>query len=145
MNNKSSVLPIGEQCWVILFGFPPAQTALVIEEFLSCGQIVSHHSESPLCNYVMVQFETPLGAQRALTRDGTVLERNGLMIGVQRSEAGPKTKVRVAQSSTATSQSLFLQPQRSAYTVSSSHIPYEQAPYGSDSWFSRFKYYILGL
>ncbi len=132
----------GDQCWVIMFGFPASQTAVVIEEMLSCGQIVSHQSDGPLCNWAHVQFETALGAQRALTRDGAVLERVGLMVGVRRS-SGPTSRPRVAHAAPA-AQALFLQP-RSSYSVTGSHLAYEFAPYAVNSWWSRFKYYILGL
>ncbi len=137
-----------DPCWVIIFGFPSSQTAQVIEEMLSCGQIVSFHADNPLSNWVHVQFETSLGAQRALTRDGSVLERlGGLMIGVRRS-AGRDSKPRVVHSSTTavTTQSLFLQQQhRSGLSVTSSQLAYGFAPYAINSWWSRFKFYVFGI
>jgi hypothetical protein len=132
----------GDQCWVTMFGFPASQTAQVIEEMLSCGQIVSHHSDGPLCNWVHVQFETPLGAQRALTRDGAVLERVGLMVGVRRA-SGPASRPRVAHA-VAAPQSLFLQA-RNSHSVTASGLAYEFAPYALNTWWSRVKYYFFGV
>jgi hypothetical protein len=153
-SSSSSALPgtasalASDPCWVIIFGFPSSQTSQVIEEMLSCGQIVSFHADNPLNNWVHVQFETSLGAQRALTRDGSVLERlGGLMIGVRRS-SGRDAKPRVIHSSTTSlaTQSLFLQQQqRSGLSVTSSQLAYGFAPYAINSWWSRFKFYVFGM
>ena len=134
----------GDACWVIVFGFPASQTSQVIEEFLACGQIVSHHQDSPLSNHVRVEFQTSMGAQRALTRDGSLLATSPhTMVGVRR-HTGP---LRVPTASTglnASSQALYLQPQRSAYSVTSNAF-YDFSPYPHDTFWSRFKYYVLGI
>jgi hypothetical protein len=144
--SSNSMIAGVDPCWVVMFGFPSSQTAQVIEEMLSCGQIVSFHADNPLSNWVHVQFETSLGAQRALTRDGSVLEKLGLMIGVRRS-TGRDSKPRIVHSSAASStQSLFLQQQqRSGNSITSSQLAYAFAPYAINSWWSRFKFYVLGI
>ena len=146
-SSSSSSLSSESLCWVLVFGFPAAQAAQVIEELLSCGQIVSHAADSPLSNWMHVLFETPLGAQRALTRDGMVLERLGLMVGVRRSPgpgSKPRTAAGAATAAAAATGSVFLQQQASRdNSVTASQTAFEYAPYPVNSWWARVKYYFF--
>jgi hypothetical protein len=141
-------------CWVTVFGFGPALTAAVIEELLSCGQIVSHHTEGS--NWVKVQFETPVGAQRALARDGTVLDRAGVMIGVRRTlpprgegggrDGGLSSSSNVSMSvATPSRNALLLAQQRSVYSIAPVKTPFENAPYALTSWWAKVLYYVFGI
>ncbi len=150
----------GASRWVTVFGFPPSQTAAVIEELLSCGQIVSHHTDTANSNWVHVEFETAVGAQRALTKDGAVFGPSGtLMLGVRRRVAPrhggagstPQQSLSMSRATPQSgrnktpfhNQSLYLQ-ERSSYSVASAAL-YSGAPYAqSNSWWSRFAYYVFG-
>lgn len=159
---RSSLVPSqatslsADDTWVTVFGFPSSHTTAVIEEFLSCGQIVSHHTDSPHANWVHVRFETGVGAQRAVARDGQLLERLGLMVGVRRYNPSSSSSSVSSSSSIAPSSlrkntsinpnaSLFLREQRATYSVSAAHTPYAGAPYPVNGWWSKILFYFFGL
>ena len=138
-----------DDCWVTIFGFSASQTSVVIDEFLSCGQIISHHTDNIHSNWVHVQFETVFGAQRALTKDGAVLDRNGMMVGVRRyrpSKESSKRIVATPVSSKPTLQPLYLRQQRAKFSVTTpENGVFEASPYVKNSCWQRFLYYVFGL
>lgn len=65
--------------WVTLFGFYDSQTPHVLRYFQSIGEIIK--SEQGSGNFVHVKFRTKLQQQKAIQRNGKLIE-DGLMIGV---------------------------------------------------------------
>src|SRR5690606_16146101 len=66
--------------WITIFGFPSASASFVLQEFSACGQIVKH----VICaqsNWMHIQYQTRLQAQKALGKNGKVLG-NQIMVGV---------------------------------------------------------------
>ncbi|GMH35672.1 hypothetical protein BSKO_03540 [Bryopsis sp. KO-2023] len=70
--------------WVTLFGFSQEDFALVLQEFLKCGDIITYDASErgPAGNWTHVQYRTPEGAQRALQKNGISINGN-LIVGVQ--------------------------------------------------------------
>jgi hypothetical protein len=69
-------------CWITIFGFPPSSATYVLQEFSVCGQIVRH----VVCaqgNWMHIQFQTRLQAQKALGKNGKVIG-NSIMLGVMK-------------------------------------------------------------
>jgi hypothetical protein len=72
----------GLSCWITIFGFPPSSATYVLQEFSVCGQIVRHI----VCaqgNWMHIQYQTKLQAQKALDKNGKVLG-NSIMVGVMK-------------------------------------------------------------
>ncbi|EDQ85896.1 uncharacterized protein MONBRDRAFT_34068 [Monosiga brevicollis MX1] len=66
---------------VTIFGFGLADLDLVMTEFERCGRILRRETKTN-CNWLHVQFDDQLSAQRALSKHGMVLSAR-LMVGVQ--------------------------------------------------------------
>lgn len=78
--------PAYEDTWVIVFGFLTDGHAVssVLQEFQSCGNIDNwRYPPASSCNWMFIRFETNLGAQRALKKNGQRMGAVPMMIGVQ--------------------------------------------------------------
>lgn len=78
--------PVYEDHWVIVFGFLTDGHAVssVLQEFQNCGNIDNwRYPPASNCNWMFIRFETTLGAQRALKKNGQRMGTVSMMIGVQ--------------------------------------------------------------
>jgi Nup53/35/40-type RNA recognition motif len=66
--------------WVTVFGFQAADTAEILRKFQAYGEIVKHKNEGH-GNWMHLCYQTKLQAQRALSKNGSVVSGN-IMIGV---------------------------------------------------------------
>eukprot|EP00013_Stygamoeba_regulata_P019243 CAMPEP_0177644052 /NCGR_PEP_ID=MMETSP0447-20121125/8473_1 /TAXON_ID=0 /ORGANISM="Stygamoeba regulata, Strain BSH-02190019" /LENGTH=229 /DNA_ID=CAMNT_0019146369 /DNA_START=51 /DNA_END=740 /DNA_ORIENTATION=- len=67
--------------WVTVFGFPPSDASLVLNQFQYYGEVVRHHQPSPNANWIDIQYRTSFEASNALSKNGKVIADN-IMIGV---------------------------------------------------------------
>lgn len=75
--------PAYNDVWVTVYGFSAADTPLILEEFHKCGEILNWGSYGqPRANYIHIQYQNKLGAQRALLKNGTQLSP-ALIVGVK--------------------------------------------------------------
>lgn len=70
-----------DDTWITVFGFPQSATSYVLQEFSIYGQIVRHASTQG--NWLHIQYQTKLQAQKALSKNGKVLANN-IMVGVMK-------------------------------------------------------------
>lgn len=164
-NNMSSMMSSASganNCWVTVFGFSPQSLNKVIESFLSCGQIVQHVTQGH-SNWVHLQFESLVGVQRSLSRNGTVIGGH-TMIGVMKrrefGHSGPGLLFNTTENSRTDAsggsarksshllgnESLYLQ-QRNKYSVAPStagEFGSNGAPRQQDSKMSTFINYFFG-
>lgn len=78
--------PVYQDNWVVVFGFLTDGHAVssVLQEFQSCGNIDNwRYPPASNCNWIFIRFETNLGAQRALKKNGQRMGTVPMMIGVQ--------------------------------------------------------------
>ncbi|KAJ7951727.1 Nuclear pore complex protein NUP35 [Quillaja saponaria] len=74
-------LPAGnlnEEEWVTVYGFPPADTNLVLREFEKCGVILRHVPGLRDANWVHILYQNRSDAQKALNKNG--MQINGVLI-----------------------------------------------------------------
>lgn len=69
-----------DETWITVFGFPQSATSYVLQEFSVYGQII-RHIPNPQGNWLHIQYQTKLQAQKALSKNGKILA-NSLMVGV---------------------------------------------------------------
>lgn len=69
-----------DETWVTVFGIPQSATSFVLQEFSVYGQII-RHIPNPQGNWLHIQYQTKLQAQKALSKNGKILA-NSLMVGV---------------------------------------------------------------
>jgi hypothetical protein len=69
-----------DETWITVFGFPPSATSYILQEFANYGQIINH-VPSTQGNWLHIQYQSKLQAQKALSKNGKILA-NSLMIGV---------------------------------------------------------------
>jgi len=65
--------------WVVVFGFPQQATSTVLKQFQKYGDIVRYRAGEG--NWINIQYQTRLQAQKALSKNGKIID-DGLMIGV---------------------------------------------------------------
>lgn len=70
-----------DDTWITVFGFPQSATSYVLQEFSVYGQILRHCSTQG--NWLHIQYQTKLQAQKALSKNGKVLANN-IMVGVMK-------------------------------------------------------------
>lgn len=70
-----------DDTWITVFGFPQSATSYVLQEFSVYGQILKHTSTQG--NWLHIQYQTKLQAQKALSKNGKVLANN-IMVGVMK-------------------------------------------------------------
>ncbi|XP_071795473.1 nucleoporin NUP35-like isoform X1 [Asterias amurensis] len=77
-----SIAPDGEldETWVTVFGFPPAATSFIIQQFSQYGSILRHVVASN-GNWLHLHYSSKLQAKKALGKNGKVVAGN-IMIGV---------------------------------------------------------------
>jgi nuclear pore complex protein Nup53 len=69
-----------DETWVTIFGFPPAATSFILQEFSQYGNILKH-VVAPEGNWLHVRYQSKLQAKKALSKNGKVF--NGtIMVGV---------------------------------------------------------------
>eukprot|EP00735_Rhodelphis_limneticus_P003912 TRINITY_DN15453_c0_g1::TRINITY_DN15453_c0_g1_i1::g.30490::m.30490 TRINITY_DN15453_c0_g1::TRINITY_DN15453_c0_g1_i1::g.30490 ORF type:complete len:308 (+),score=34.46,sp/Q8NFH5/NUP53_HUMAN/34.31/6e-19,Nup35_RRM/PF05172.8/8.3e-18,Nup35_RRM_2/PF14605.1/3.3e-15,Hepar_II_III/PF07940.8/0.05,DUF4283/PF14111.1/0.14 TRINITY_DN15453_c0_g1_i1:49-972(+) len=66
--------------WVTVFGFPPELASGVLRMMQECGPVVRHRMGNG--NWMHLQYETSLHAQKALSRNGKLIMNDSIMIGV---------------------------------------------------------------
>ncbi|KAK3726984.1 hypothetical protein QZH41_014718, partial [Actinostola sp. cb2023] len=67
-------------CWVTVFGFPPAASSYILEQFSQYGNIMRHEVMTNR-NWMHIQYQSKLQAKKALSKHGKVFGGN-LMIAV---------------------------------------------------------------
>eukprot|EP00126_Sphaerothecum_destruens_P015009 Sdes_comp8912_c0_seq1m320 len=73
-------MPLNER-WVTVFGFPPASASIVLSFFLQYGDITQHVIAPNSGNWMHIQFQSKMQAEKARSKNGKVF--NGtLMLGV---------------------------------------------------------------
>eukprot|EP00731_Ephydatia_muelleri_P024091 Em0016g362a len=71
-----------DDCWITVFGFPPAASSYILEQFSQYGTILDYKVTS--CgNWMHILYQSKLQATKALSKNGKVFG-NGIMVGVQR-------------------------------------------------------------
>jgi len=79
-NQFSGINQSLDDTWVTVFGFTPQDFAFIFKEFQNYGIILRHISGYG--NWMNLQYQTKLQAQKALSKNGKIL--NGrIMIGVR--------------------------------------------------------------
>jgi len=68
-----------DEKWVTVFGFPPSTVSYILRQFQNYGDILQYKTEGS--NFMHIQFQTKLQAQKALGKNGKDFGRN-LKIGV---------------------------------------------------------------
>lgn len=69
-----------DETWITIFGFPPAATSFILQQFSQYGTIVKHVI-APDGNWIHVHYQSKLQAKKALSKNGKVF-RNSIMVGV---------------------------------------------------------------
>lgn len=69
-----------DETWITVFGFPQSATSFVLQEFSVYGQII-RNIPNPQGNWLHIQYQTKLQAQKAISKNGKILA-NSLMVGV---------------------------------------------------------------
>ncbi|XP_065918651.1 nucleoporin NUP35-like [Dysidea avara] len=70
-----------QQCWVTVYGFPPASASFILEQFAQYGTILKH----VICsngNWMHILYQSKLQAKKALSKNGKVFGSD-IMVGVQ--------------------------------------------------------------
>ncbi|KAH9714180.1 nuclear pore complex protein NUP35 [Citrus sinensis] len=78
---QRNTLPAGnlnEEEWVTVYGFPPADTNLVLREFEKCGVILKHVPGPRDANWMHILYQNRSDAQKALSKNG--MQINGVLI-----------------------------------------------------------------
>ncbi|KAL9979201.1 hypothetical protein ACROYT_G016830 [Oculina patagonica] len=68
-----------DECWVTVFGFPPAASSFVLQQFSQYGNIVK--SVASKGNWMHLQYQSKLQAKKALSKNGKVYGSD-IMVGV---------------------------------------------------------------
>lgn len=68
-----------DECWVTVFGFPPAASSFILQQFSQYGNIVK--SVTSKGNWLHLQYQSKLQAKKALSKNGKVYG-SGIMVGV---------------------------------------------------------------
>jgi len=141
--NRGEGQEIIDERWVTVYGFPQTSFSKVLRAFQKYGDIVRYKSEEG--NWVHIQYQTRLQAQKALTKNGKIIE-TGVMIGVL-----PYNAKRVASAGRELNPSTILAPrlQQLHLTPSNSHYAVEQAgpqtmPVAYPSMWTKVKEYLVG-
>ncbi|KAK9054716.1 hypothetical protein SSX86_025795 [Deinandra increscens subsp. villosa] len=80
--NSVPVGTVDEEEWVTVYGFSPADTNLVLQEFEKCGVVLKHVPGPRDSNWMHILYESRFDAQKALNKNG--MQLNGaLIIGVK--------------------------------------------------------------
>jgi len=75
--------------WVTVFGFPASQIPYILLHFQNYGDIVRHYIPPGQCNWLNIQYQTSLQANKALSKNGKIIGDNlNLMVGVVESSDG---------------------------------------------------------
>ncbi|XP_074645739.1 nucleoporin NUP35-like [Tubulanus polymorphus] len=69
------------ETWVTIFGFPPAATSFILQQFSQYGNILNHVISAE-GNWMHIQYQSKIQAKKALSKNGKVFG-NGIMVGVQ--------------------------------------------------------------
>ncbi|XP_064635235.1 nucleoporin NUP35-like [Lineus longissimus] len=70
-----------DETWVTIFGFPPAATSFILQQFSQYGNIIKHTIAND-GNWMHLHFQSKIQAKKALSKNGKVFG-NGIMVGVQ--------------------------------------------------------------
>lgn len=70
----------GEEFWITVFGFPPAAASYILQQFSQFGNILKHVI-APNGNWMHLQYQSKIQAQKALSKNGRVFGNN-IMVGV---------------------------------------------------------------
>ncbi|XP_067654547.1 nucleoporin NUP35-like [Haliotis asinina] len=149
-----------DETWVTVFGFPPAATSFIVQQFSQYGNIMKHVS-SMEGNWMHIHYQSKIQAKKALSKNGKVFG-NSMMVGVlpcidknvmddnkenDDTMATPTLNMsRLADTSTS-SKHTPIRPLTSAYQAS--RTDYEvlkgnQLPQKDNSFISKVKEYMLG-
>jgi nuclear pore complex protein Nup53 len=69
-----------DETWVTVFGFPPAATSYILQEFSQYGNIIKHVVAAD-GNWLHIHYQSKLQAKKALSKNGKVFG-GSIMIGV---------------------------------------------------------------
>ncbi|KAK2177457.1 hypothetical protein NP493_597g02008 [Ridgeia piscesae] len=70
-----------DETWVTVFGFPPAATSFVLQQFAQYGSILKHVVATD-GNWMHIHYQSKIQAKKALSKNGKVFGA-GVMVGVQ--------------------------------------------------------------
>lgn len=133
----SAVDEAGDDHWVTIFGFPPRQTDFILKHFQRYGEIIRHEVEiGQPCNWVHVQYQTRLQAQKALSKNATIIAGGTLMVGVVECVRGTDAPRRKEVNVTTQS--------RYSASYGSSLFATKTPENKSRSYWSKFSQYVLG-
>ncbi|XP_068723221.1 nucleoporin NUP35-like isoform X2 [Montipora capricornis] len=59
-----------DECWVTVFGFPPAASSFILKQFSQYGNII--RSVTSKGNWIHIQYQSKLQAKKALSKNGKV-------------------------------------------------------------------------
>lgn len=68
-----------DECWVTVFGFPPAASSFILKQFSQYGNIT--RSVTSKGNWIHIQYQSKLQAKKALSKNGKVYGSD-IMVGV---------------------------------------------------------------
>lgn len=69
-----------DETWITVFGFPPAATSYVLQEFSQYGNIIKHVIAAD-GNWLHIRYQSKIQARKALSKNGKVFG-GSIMIGV---------------------------------------------------------------
>jgi len=70
-----------DNSWVTVFGFPSSSASFVLQRFAQYGSIVTYRMAPNQGNWMHIQYDSPLQAKKALSRNAKILPGN-VMVGV---------------------------------------------------------------
>ncbi|EDO31992.1 predicted protein, partial [Nematostella vectensis] len=148
------------QCWVTVFGFPPAATSYILQQFAQYGNIIRHEVVANK-NWMHIQYQSKLQAKKALSKNGKVYSSN-IMIGVMpciekslMEDCGKENTMRHMETSKmdvsvnpATPSRLPIRPLTAAYQAASSNhqvVPQDgRTPQKNNNVISKAMEYMFG-
>jgi len=68
-----------DECWVTVFGFPPAASSFILQQFSQYGNIVK--SVTSKGNWIHLHYQSKLQAKKALSKNGKIYGSD-IMVGV---------------------------------------------------------------
>lgn len=66
--------------WVTVWGFPPSSVSFILSELSVCGTVLQHIIH-PNSNWMHVRMQTRMQANKAVTRNGSVMG-GSIMVGI---------------------------------------------------------------
>lgn len=149
-----------DETWVTVFGFPPAASSYILQQFSQYGNVLEHKVTSK-GNWVHIHYQSKLQAKKALSKSGRIFG-DQIMVGVTpcivksvMSTTTNQTDISSMSNHSAANQSAALdqsratsiRPLTAAYRAASSEhevLPGTSTPHQNNNILSKAMEYIFG-